>query len=89
MSQIQHLKLNEGNLSQVPSYSDTMSISSGQCDGFLGFNWSDIRHGKNHDRCDRRGCQAGWGLCQSVVSWDLFLGAYHFCSIKTVDLATI
>ena len=22
------------------------------------------------------------------VSWDLFFGAYHFCSIKTVDLAT-
>ena len=23
------------------------------------------------------------------VSWDLFFGAYHFCSIKTVDLTRL
>ena len=32
----------EGNLSQVPSHSDTVSLSSSQCDGFVGFNYSDI-----------------------------------------------
>ena len=43
---------------------------------------------KTCDRCDRRSCQEGWSLCQIVVSWDLFFGACHFCSMKTVDLAT-
>ena len=43
---------------------------------------------KTCDRCDRRSCQEGWCLCQIVVSWDLFFGACHFCSMKTVDLAT-
>ena len=28
-------------------------------------------------------------VCQDVVSWDLVFGVSHFCSIKTVDLATI
>ena len=44
---------------------------------------------KTRDRRDRRSCQEGWCLCQIVASWDLFFGACHFCSMKTVDLATI
>ena len=43
---------------------------------------------KTRDRRDRGSCQEGWCLCQIVVSWDLFFGACHFCSMKTVDLAT-
>ena len=48
-----------------------------------------IRPLKTRDRRDRRSCQEGWCLCQIVASWDLFFGACHFCSMKTVDLATI
>ena len=44
---------------------------------------------KTRDRRDRRSWQEGWCLCQIVASWDLFFGACHFCSMKTVDLATI
>ena len=30
------------------------------------------------------------GVAKSIlVSWDLFFGACHFCSLKTVDLASV
>ena len=47
----------------------------------------DVRADKSREGRERaRGHRHSWG--HILVSWDLFLGACHFCSFETVDLAT-
>ena len=47
------------------------------------------RDAKSCKRCKRRWCSKINTGVKILVSWDLFFGACHFCSLKTVDLANV
>ena len=47
------------------------------------------RDGKSHKRHKHRWCSKINTGVNILVSWDLFFGACHFCSLKTANLANV